>query len=118
MIAVQPQAWGRSSRISTASTSPGCAPRTNTGPVTGLTRSKSSAATSAGVESAVSWPPEASAVSSSTVSPDSISSTGAIELSQANETDSERILCSEWSCSWLTCGAAGTLPLASVAVDY
>ena len=60
MIAVQPQSRGRSSRISTASTSPGRAPWTKTGPVTGLTCAKSSAATSATVESRSSWPPEAS----------------------------------------------------------
>ena len=77
------------------------------------TRSKSSAATSAGVESAVSWPPEASAVSSSTVSPDWISRTGAIELSHTNEAESERILCSEWSCSWLAAMRRAP-PLASV----
>jgi hypothetical protein len=81
MIAVQPQSRGLSDRISTSSTSPGCAPLTNTGPVTGFTRVKSSAATSATAESRSSWPPEASVTSSSTVSPGSISRTGAIALS-------------------------------------
>lgn len=82
MIAVQPQSRGRSARISTSSTSPGAAPLTNTGPVTGFTRVKSSAATSATEEPRASCPPDASVTSSSTVSPDSISSVGAIELSQ------------------------------------
>ena len=82
MIAVQPQSRGRSERISTSSTSPGSAPLTNTGPVTGFTRVKSRPATSATPESRSSCPPDASVTSSSTVSPESTSSTGSIEWSQ------------------------------------
>jgi hypothetical protein len=82
MIAVQPQSRGRSERISASSTSPGCAPLTNTGPVTGFTRVKSSAATASTPESRSSWPPDASVTSNSTVAPDSTSAIGAIELSQ------------------------------------
>ena len=82
MLAVQPQPEGWKRRIVTLSASPGSAPSTNTGPVTGLTRAKSTRATSAAVLSLVSCPPEASTVSSSIVSPGRTVSAGSIELSQ------------------------------------
>ena len=82
MLAVQPQPEGWKRRIVTFSASPGSAPSTNTGPVTGLTRAKSTCATSAAVLSLVSCPPEASTVSSSMVSPGRTVSAGSIELSQ------------------------------------
>ena len=49
MLAVQPKPDGLNSSIVTLSASPGSAPSTKTGPVTGLTLAKSSAATSATV---------------------------------------------------------------------
>ena len=91
MIAVQPQSFGASSRISIWRVSPGSAPLTYTGPVTGLTFAMSMRVTSLAVELLVSWPPDASAVSSATVAPDSISRTGGISLSQT-----------VWRCSALT----------------
>ena len=81
MIAVQPQSRGRSSRISTASVSPGRAPFTKTGPDTGFTCEKSSAATASVPDSAVICSSDASRTCSSTSSPESTSTSGAIELS-------------------------------------
>ena len=54
--AVQPQSAGSNSSRSIWSVSPGSAPSTATGPVTWSTRSKSSVARSAFVDSAFSWP--------------------------------------------------------------
>ena len=82
MFAVQPQPEGVNDSMETRSASPGSAPSTRTGPVTGLTRSKSRAATSATVESGPSCPPEASTVSKWTVSPGATVSTGGLALSQ------------------------------------
>ena len=62
--------------------SPGSAPSTNTGPVTGLTLPKSSAARSARVASGESCAPEESTVSNSTVSPGLTVSLGAFALFQ------------------------------------
>jgi len=62
--------------------SPGSAPSTNTGPVTGLTKPKSSLATSATVEVLVSWSPEASAVAKLTLSPGAMVSRGEKALFQ------------------------------------
>ena len=67
--------------MSTARTSPGRAPLTNTGPDTGFTCEKSSPATASTPESAVICSSEASRTCSSTSSPESISRAGAIELS-------------------------------------
>ena len=67
--AVQPHPdWSKESSV-TLTASPGSAPSMKMGPVTGLIFSKSKAVTLATVERAVNWPPEASAVSTSTVSP-------------------------------------------------
>jgi hypothetical protein len=81
MSAVQPQSLGRNSRISTASTSPGSAPLTKTGPLTGLTWSKSSLTTSSEAESALNCSSEASRTLNSTTSPGSTSSAGSMPLS-------------------------------------
>ncbi len=82
MIAVQPQSPGRSSRISTASTSPGLAPFTATGPLTGLTWLKSRFVTASTPESLPICSSPASRTCSSISAPDSTSSTGGIALSQ------------------------------------
>ena len=80
--AVQPQSCGRNSTISISSTSPGEAPLTNTGPLTGLTCVKSSFSTSAAPEVAVICSSEASRTWNSTASPEWISTAGSSELSQ------------------------------------
>ncbi len=82
MIAVQPQSPGRSSRISTASTSPGFAPFTATGPLTGFTCEKSRFVTASTVESLPICSSPASRTWNSTSAPESTSSTGSIALSQ------------------------------------
>ena len=69
MLPVQPQPEGRSERIVTLSASPGFAPSIQTGPVTGLTRARSSLSRSAAVDVFVSWPDDASTVSNCTLSP-------------------------------------------------
>jgi hypothetical protein len=66
---VKPQLAGLSSRISTSSKSPGSAPLTNTGPVSGCTTLMSTLSRSAAAVDAVTWPSSASLVSSSTSSP-------------------------------------------------
>ena len=113
MIAVQPQRAGRSSRISTASTSPGLSAlhEHRTGHRVDAVEVQRRDVCWRRVRGQLAT--GASAVSSSIVSPDSISSTGAIELSHTNEAESERILCSEWSCSWahLRCGGHPTTRL-------
>src|SRR4051812_35761677 len=63
-------------RISTWSTSPGRAPSTWMGPDTGFTRSKSMLATDADVDPGRSCPPDASCVSTVTMSPDATCRTG------------------------------------------
>ena len=68
--------------IVTLSASPGSAPSTYTGPVTGLTLSKARASRSAATDRGESWPPEASAVSKATVSPGATVSAGGSALSQ------------------------------------
>ncbi len=75
-IAVQPQVLVRSSSTSTSRTSPGRAPRTNTGPATGFIRSKSMVARSATTACSPIWSREASGTWSSTTSPSSASSAG------------------------------------------
>ena len=82
MLAVQPQPDGPNDRMLTFSASPGSAPSTRTGPVTGFTLPKSSAARSASVEAGDSWAPDESTVSSSTVSPGATTRAGTLALSQ------------------------------------
>ena len=82
MFAVQPKPDGLNASIVTFSASPGSAPSTKIGPVTGLTLPKSSLATSATVLSAVSWPPEASRHWNSIVEPGATRSAGTKLLSQ------------------------------------
>ena len=69
-----PQSTGRTSRISATSESPGSAPRTATGPVALLIRSRSISVTRS--SSPRIWPVKQSFVSNVTVSPGSTSSTG------------------------------------------
>src|SRR6187200_146821 len=83
MLAVQPQAAGASSRMSIWSVSPGSAPATSTGPVTWSTWSKTRVSSDAVVESAVSWPFDASRQSNATTSPDPTVATGGMAGSQA-----------------------------------
>ena len=82
MFAVQPKPDGLNISIVTFSASPGSAPSTKIGPVTGLTLAKSSLATSATVLSAFNWPPAASRHWNSMVEPGATRSAGAKELSQ------------------------------------
>src|SRR3546814_732588 len=82
MLAVQPQPEGVRPRIVTLIASPGSAPSTWTGPVTGFTLPKSSFARSASVDFAESWAPEESMVSNSTVSPGATASAGVLALFQ------------------------------------
>src|SRR3954470_12782764 len=98
MIAVHPQSRAWNSRISTSRASPGWAPLTNTGPETGLTRWKSSAATSALVESGPSCWSEASRTVKATSVPDSISSAGSRSRSHAWWNASSRTSWMEWPC--------------------
>ena len=81
MIAVQPQSLASKARSSTSSTSPGSAPLTKTGPLTGFTCEKSSFATSSTPEPLWICSSEASRTRSRTDSPDSSSSAGSTELS-------------------------------------
>ena len=76
MIVATPFATGVTSRISTTSESPGSAPRTATGPVAPLTRSKSIAVTRSA--SLWIWPVKQSFVSKVTTEPGSTSRTGSI----------------------------------------
>src|SRR3546814_10227154 len=82
MLAVQPQPEGVRPRIVTLIASPGSAPSTWTGPVTGFTLPKSSFARSASVDFAESWAPEESMVSNSTVSPGATARAGVLALFQ------------------------------------
>jgi hypothetical protein len=82
MFPVQPQPEGRSERIVTLRASPGIAPSIQTGPVTGLTRARSSFSRSAAVDVFVSWPDEASMVSNWTLSPGAIRRHGSNALFQ------------------------------------
>jgi hypothetical protein len=69
------------SRISMASVSPGSAPATSIGPVSGYTRSQSSPATALVSESGPIWLSLTSRVHTTTVSPESIPSTGSLPAS-------------------------------------
>src|SRR5471032_1045437 len=82
ILAVQPQPDGLNESTFILSASPGCAPSTKTGPVTGLTSEKSSFVTSAVVEVGVSWPHDGSRVSNCTVSPGAIVRRGGKALFQ------------------------------------
>ncbi len=114
MIAVQPQSLACMPCSCTSSVSPGRAPLTYTGPVTGLTFAMSIFGTSSWVDVGVSCPPEASAVSSSTVAPDSTSSTGSIALSQTVWRCWAAMLCSE--CAWRSAKPA-KLPVMPVRIQ-
>jgi hypothetical protein len=81
MFAVQPKPEGVKSPIVTLSVSPGLTPSTKIGPVTGLTRAKSSPVRSAAFDSFVTWPPPASTHSNSSVVPGATFFTGGIEWS-------------------------------------
>jgi hypothetical protein len=78
MIALNAVGWAMMSVNSISSMSPGCAPLTNTGPVSGCTAPASSVARSATVVVGVIWPSSASRVSSAISSPSPISTTGAM----------------------------------------
>ena len=82
MFAVQPKPDGLNASMVIFSASPGSAPSTKIGPVTGLILPKSIAATSSTVESGVSWPAEESMHSNSMVEPGATRSTGWNVLSQ------------------------------------
>src|SRR5215510_6241533 len=94
MIAVQPQSVVRSSRISTASVSPGSAPSTAIGPASGYTRSQSRPSMSCAVEPGDSWLSLTSRVSSVTVSPLWIERVGALPTSHLKCTCSFGYSCS------------------------
>ena len=74
--AVQPQSAGWKASSSIWTVPPGSAPSTATGPLTWSTRAKSSVPISAVVDSAVSWPNDASRQSNSTTLPDGTVATG------------------------------------------
>ncbi len=76
MLAVQPKPDGEKLSIVTLSASPGSAPSTKIGPVTGLIRPKSSVPTSATVEDGPSWPAELSMHSKRSVVPGATVSAG------------------------------------------
>jgi hypothetical protein len=82
MLPVQPQPDGLKLSTVTFTASPGLAPSMKTGPVTGLTKARSSLARSAAVEVFESWPDEASLVSNWIVSPGAILRTGGKALFQ------------------------------------
>jgi len=81
MIAVHPQSPVRSSSTSTSTASPGRAPRTATGPVSGQKALKSRLRIADGLVPGRSWRSEASRVATANVSPGAISSTGGRERS-------------------------------------
>ena len=83
MLAVQPKPDGLKLSMVTLSTSPGMAPSTNTGPLTGLIRSNGMLVTSATTESLVKWPLDESWHSNSRVVPGATRSTGVKLLSQS-----------------------------------
>src|SRR5260370_18412810 len=80
MLPVQPQPDGCSDRTVTLSASPGLAPSMKTGPVTGLTKARSSFFRASAVEVFESCPEEASLVSNCTVSPGAIGGRGGDSL--------------------------------------
>jgi hypothetical protein len=87
-IALQPHPWVRMSSTSTASVSPGCAPLTTIGPASGYTRSQSRPSITLESESGPIWLSLTSRVHTTTVSPESISSTGSCPTSQVKCTRS------------------------------
>ena len=82
MLPVQPQPEGWNDSTVTLSASPGLAPSMKTGPVTGLTKARSSFFRSAAVEVFESWPDEASSVSNWMLSPGAMVRRGGKLLSQ------------------------------------
>ena len=78
MMALNAVGWAMMSVNSISSMSPGIAPLTNTGPVSGCTAPTSSLAKSATVVAGAIWPSSASRVSSAISSPSPISATGAM----------------------------------------
>ena len=72
-----------------ASVSPGCAPSTAIGPASGYTRSQSSPAMTSTVESGPIWLSLTSRVWTTTVSPLSMVSTGALPASHVKWTSSD-----------------------------
>ncbi len=76
MMPVKAQGCGSMYTNSISSRSPGMAPLTKTGPVSGWTAPSGTVAKSASVEFAFRWPSRASRVSSATCSPGSTSSFG------------------------------------------
>src|SRR5450755_1484095 len=100
MLPVHPHPDGRNDRTVIFSASPGLAPSMYTGPVTGLTRARSSFARSAAVDVCESCPDEASTVSKCTVSPGAIFNRGANALFQPWWTCARWIVC--WSCALTT----------------
>src|SRR5262245_38660062 len=99
MLPVQPQPDGRNDSTVTLSASPGLAPSTNTGPVTGLTRARSSLTRSAAVDALVSCPDDALTVSKCTLSPGAIFSVGLNALFQPWWMCWRWIVCCVWSCA-------------------
>ena len=83
MIAVQPQSGGSELEQLDGERVSGSAPLTKIGPLTGLTLPKSRAATASAVEVRPICSSDASLTCRRIVSPDSISSAGSNELSQA-----------------------------------
>src|ERR1700736_1756780 len=82
MLPVQPQPEGWNDKTLILSASPGLAPSTKTGPVTGLISEKSSVVMSADVEAGVSCPDDGSLVSKRMISPGAILSLGGNALFQ------------------------------------
>ena len=93
MLAVQPVPEGMKRRNDTFRASPGSAPSTKTGPVTGLMRPKSSPARSAAVAPGPSWPPDASRHSKWIVEPGSARSAGG----------TSRLQPEWWLARWIVC---------------
>src|SRR5688572_9783476 len=89
--AVQPQSAVVNSRRSTWSVSPGSAPATSIGPLTWSTPAKSRSASVSVVDSALSWPFDASRQSNATTSPEPTEAMGGMAGSQAR-----------WCCSRAT----------------
>ena len=82
MLPVQPQPEGSNASTLIFRASPGLAPSTKTGPVTGLISEKSSVAMSADVEAGDSWPDDGSLVSKRTIPPGATLSFGGNALFQ------------------------------------
>src|SRR5215218_7563547 len=99
MMVATPWGPGRMSRISTIRLSPGSAPRTETGPVAGLTLEKSMSVTRS--LSVWIWPEKQSWVSKVTTSPGSISKTGFISGPNPKTASSLGMVWSTLSMDWV-----------------